>query len=506
MSETALSLGWHPAGPWEHSGPWDPASIFALPHGLPPGPVNNAICSLSRARSLWILLLVGFLAVLLRRRCGAGKAELTGSSSQSSILAWIGRGEGPLPSAEAQPQLPSVDSLPTDPVPPLVGADDSDDSSIDSDGDDPPPVTQGPRTGRDSTLIRFATWNIRSGRNSRLVSVCRAIEVMRLDWCLLTETKLTDGIYPRACKGYRVAASADGRSNQGGVALVYKENEFYQVESIHHWGANVISFAVVSGVRRWHMVGAYVPPSDVSTMREVFKALDSLPGSAEPILLGDLNVDFGNPTLDARDQQIAADLVSYGFQDLLLKFRQRRRFSSRCTWFQRRNGDMVTARCDYILGMGGKGDPNRVVIRAPRLYDSDHHMVCGRLRSDTLRRNRAYLRKRKRFPLQKPKWGPHNLVDSLYQAVQENAVKAGCSGTGRRPKPEWISSATWDLIDQRWRMSQTDFSSASYKQLSRRIQKALKADRRRRAERAAGEVATEFARKRFKEGWNVARN
>ena len=122
-----------------------------------------------------------------------------------------------------------------------------------------------------------------------------AIEAMGIHLCLFTETKLDDDIYTRSCKGYRVVATRAVSSRQGGVALVYRENSFFQVEAIQCHGPNVMGWELVTGDRRYPMCGVYIPPADVTTLDQVRGYLNSLPARAEPLLLGDLNVDLSSP-------------------------------------------------------------------------------------------------------------------------------------------------------------------------------------------------------------------
>ena len=70
--------------------------------------------------------------------------------------------------------------------------------------------------------INIATYNIRSGRNGRLETALRAMEQMKVDLGILTEAKLTDGIYTRCSHGYNVVATKAWVHWQGGVALFYK--------------------------------------------------------------------------------------------------------------------------------------------------------------------------------------------------------------------------------------------------------------------------------------------
>ena len=47
----------------------------------------------------------------------------------------------------------------------------------------------------------IGTWNIQSGRSTRLETALRALSIMGVDICFLTETKLTASIYTRFSSG-----------------------------------------------------------------------------------------------------------------------------------------------------------------------------------------------------------------------------------------------------------------------------------------------------------------
>ena len=81
----------------------------------------------------------------------------------------------------------------------------------------------------DSGTFSIATWNILSGRGGGLESSCRALEVANVDIVVLQETKLTDGIYTRYLSGYRIVASNAQSKQQGGVALLAREHEAYEL-------------------------------------------------------------------------------------------------------------------------------------------------------------------------------------------------------------------------------------------------------------------------------------
>jgi hypothetical protein len=69
----------------------------------------------------------------------------------------------------------------------------------------------------DCTIINIATYNIRDGRNSNLEAALRACEKMRIDVCVLTETKLSTDRYTRSAYGYTVFATTTTHVNQGGT-------------------------------------------------------------------------------------------------------------------------------------------------------------------------------------------------------------------------------------------------------------------------------------------------
>ena len=134
--------------------------------------------------------------------------------------------------------------------------------------------------------------------------------------------------------------------------------------------------------------------------------MEGLPQGLQPLLLGNLNADLAHPW-DAQSRAVATKMANYGLEDMLQHYRQRRGSRHGNTWSQHRNGERVSSRCDYILGMDRRMFSN-VSLRDPRLFSSDHLMVLGKLQSALRTRNRSYLRARTRFPLRAPKNGTRN--------------------------------------------------------------------------------------------------
>jgi len=70
---------------------------------------------------------------------------------------------------------------------------------------------------------------------------------MNVDIAVLQEMNVTGGIGTKFASGYAIIATDAVSHNQGGVALVFREADGYEVEETKIWHANVISFQIVTG-------------------------------------------------------------------------------------------------------------------------------------------------------------------------------------------------------------------------------------------------------------------
>jgi hypothetical protein len=95
--------------------------------------------------------------------------------------------------------------------------------------------------------IKLVTYNNRDGRQERLVLAARAMQQMNVDIAILTETKLNAQYTTRYAQGYHIYATSSLDGRKGGVALIWRDTDSCQVESVRGHGPNVISFHVVSG-------------------------------------------------------------------------------------------------------------------------------------------------------------------------------------------------------------------------------------------------------------------
>ena len=166
-----------------------------------------------------------------------------------------------------------------------------------------------------SETISVATWNIRSGRNGGLEAALRAAGALNADIVLLTEAKLTGGIYTRRFGEFSVFATDAPSPHQGGVALGWRDDVRFDIEGVERHSPNVIAFQVVTGGGRYYMVGTYVPPSCPDTIGVVHSAMAVCPKNCKPVLLGDLNANLESPR-DKREEEIVEECSFWGLSSL----------------------------------------------------------------------------------------------------------------------------------------------------------------------------------------------
>ena len=95
------------------------------------------------------------------------------------------------------------------------------------------------------------------------------MEQGRVDCGVFRETKLTKGVYARELSGFWVMATEALRNHRGGVAIFYRKAENFAAEELFLHGPNAISFQLVTGRRRWHVLGCYISPSNALTIEDI---------------------------------------------------------------------------------------------------------------------------------------------------------------------------------------------------------------------------------------------
>ena len=274
---------------------------------------------------------------------------------------------------------------------------------------------------------------------------------MRVGLAVLTETKLIDDRHPKTASGYSIMSSKAVDEHQGGVALMWKEDDpKFEVESVlFNNGPNIVTFQVTTGDERFYVIGVYIPP-------DCNKGVDALRGAWEaclqgckPIILGDLNNNFGFP----RDkwEAVSVDLLDkIDLINTLRRFRlqtpQRASTRARWTWSQKRRGRHHYTQPDYFMARAGDMANFRGVgFRSPWFLHLDHRAVVANIRVGRMGRLKKYWRTRRKFPLSLP-LGPKDANISTFDALAASCVNPKKK---RVPGKEWISKGTWKLIATR---------------------------------------------------------
>ena len=117
------------------------------------------------------------------------------------------------------------------------------------------------------------------------------------------------------------------------------------------YGPSVISFEVVTGRRRWYIIGCHLAPNNARTIERVVTALVDQPRGTAIIVAGDFNTDLGEMASDGRGTEIAAALTEAGLEEMTAHFlpRKRRLGRERRTWSMVREGKVIRSRTATFL-------------------------------------------------------------------------------------------------------------------------------------------------------------
>jgi len=221
------------------------------------------------------------------------------------------------------------------------------------------------------THITMTTYNVVSACGPKLLVALRAMADINTDIALLTETNLGEERYAKTGHGYTVFVTQASSTQQGGVALVWRTTAtHWTLEDVRAVTTNVISATLVSGMHRWLVIGAYLPPSlrpdnELMAIEAEYHRNPQLP----VIWLGNFNATLGDNTC-ARAVAISTTAQHLGVVDLLHHFKQKK---YRRHTFHRHLADGMhqRSRFDYILVEPTMNLRSLRVINPPR-YHSDH--------------------------------------------------------------------------------------------------------------------------------------
>jgi hypothetical protein len=161
-------------------------------------------------------------------------------------------------------------------------------------------ISSAPPSPGGGEAFKFAAWNIRCGRNAGgMTSAAEGLAQTGVGLAVLMEEKLMNNRYTRLVSGFKILASKSTSHNQGGIALLWKENHpGYEVGSAQIVTPNLLTFQSITGEERFYCMGIYTPPIDTMGVEDLRAAWEACPVGCIPLVLslgGDLNIDFGEP-------------------------------------------------------------------------------------------------------------------------------------------------------------------------------------------------------------------
>jgi exonuclease III len=90
--------------------------------------------------------------------------------------------------------------------------------------------------------IKVCTFNINSKCGEQLITAIRVLSAMETDIVILTKAKLTNGIHARYYQGYQIMATEATSEHQGRVAVIWRNKDSFDIESLKIEGNNTLSF------------------------------------------------------------------------------------------------------------------------------------------------------------------------------------------------------------------------------------------------------------------------
>ena len=88
------------------------------------------------------------------------------------------------------------------------------------------------------------------------------------------------------------------------------------MEANQKFGPNAVGFNLVTGERRWYIMGCYLTPDDTLKIGSVVSALKERPRGARLLVAGDFKVKLSEPEGKRRGKYIAEALAMEGLKDI----------------------------------------------------------------------------------------------------------------------------------------------------------------------------------------------
>ena len=347
--------------------------------------------------------------------------------------------------------------------------------------------------GKEET-IKLVTYNIVSARRNRLEMALRAMYLMNVDLGFFTEAKITDDKYTRNAFEYNTIASKASSYSKGGILLFWKNKMVnWSLESPMIHGPNVISCIIVSGYKRWLLIGAYISPNETNETTLENIEIASQRYNHPLIVCGDFNINTNSE--DERDIKILASFANNGLSDIKNKFKAPRKFLHLNTW--RSYDKRMSSCCDYIFSNDTKCWKNIRYVE-PRHFSSDHIALMGILIIRSSVHHKRYIRRRQKVPFITKEVSD---LDISFENLISNIKKT--EKRGPNGYLSWISERTWGFIDKKAGLRRNSkIEKKTLKRINRRIRCCLKTDRRRRTEQVGEEMEMKLERNDIRGAWS----
>jgi len=261
-------------------------------------------------------------------------------------------------------------------------------------------------------------------------------------------------------------------------------------------GPNTVTFQVTMGEERFYVIGVYIPPDCNKGVDELRGAWEACPQGCKPIILGDLNINFGF-LRDEREEVIVDLLDEINLIDTSRRFQlrtpQRASTRARWTWSQKCGGRWHYTQPDYFMARAGDmANLRGVGFRSLRFLHSDHRAVVANIRVGRAGRLKKYRREFQKFPLSLPP-GPQDANTTTFDALAARCVDPK-EKKKRSPGKDWISEGMWKLIAKCASLLRSGkIRQAAARRMKREVQAALKADESRSTAEVGENIVSELS-------------
>jgi hypothetical protein len=210
-----------------------------------------------------------------------------------------------------------------------------------------------------------------------------------------------------------------------------------------------MSFQLVTGNERFYAMRNYIPPNCTLGVDNLRVAWEACPTDCTPLVVGDLNIWFEDPTNNRADaiinllEEINTTNFSHNFLPQQCTQQWQR---ARWTFCIRRGREWCYLQPDYLLGNKHINKRlRRVALCLPRYHDSDHRVVVATFWGGSVHRLKSYQWDQQCFPLQLSQSEETEQTKTFSRLVAECTKPKLCKWQGN----DWISNKTWALVRQR---------------------------------------------------------